>query len=118
VAQRRAKLLRDRELEAGLGFPVLRRDPSWAGRVAAAHTIPRELRALDTYQSDIGRVATLGVPTLLLVCGDSPPFLVEPTRRLHASIPRSELVVLPGQQHVAMNTAPELFLDHVLRFLA
>jgi pimeloyl-ACP methyl ester carboxylesterase/ketosteroid isomerase-like protein len=97
---------------------TLRRDPSWDARVAAAHTIPRELRCTNTYQPDFGRFATLGVPTLLLVGGDSPPFLVEPTRRLHESIPGSRLAVMPGQQHVAMNTAPQLFLEHVLDFLA
>jgi len=25
---------------------------------------------------------------------------------------------MPGQQHVAMNTAPDLFLKHILDFLA
>jgi pimeloyl-ACP methyl ester carboxylesterase len=97
---------------------TLRGDPSWDARVAAAHTIPRELRCLDTYQPDFGRFTTLDVPTLLLLGGDSPPFLVEPTRRLHASIPESRLAVMPGQGHVAMNTAPGLFLEHVLTFLA
>jgi pimeloyl-ACP methyl ester carboxylesterase len=97
---------------------MLRRDPTWDARVAAAHTIPRELRFTDTYQPDFERYATLRVPTLLLVGGDSPPFLVEPTRRLHASIHGSRLAVMPGQQHVAMNTAPELFLELVLDFLA
>src|SRR5438270_592473 len=36
----------------------------------------------------------------------------------HAAIATSVVVVLPGQQHTAMNTAPELFLREVLAFLA
>lgn len=32
--------------------------------------------------------------------------------------PRGSAGVLPGQRHVAMNTPPQLFLEHVLDFLA
>jgi pimeloyl-ACP methyl ester carboxylesterase len=97
---------------------VVRADPSWEARVAAAHTIPRELRIADAYDPDFERFATVRVPTLLLLGGDSPSFLVDPTRRLHESISESKLTVMPGQQHVAMNTAPDLFLEHVIDFLA
>jgi pimeloyl-ACP methyl ester carboxylesterase len=96
---------------------IVRADPSWEARVAAAHTIPRELRIADAYDPDFERFATVRVPTLLLLGGDSPPFLVDPTRRLNESISESKLTVMPGQQHVAMNTAPDLFLEHVLGFL-
>ncbi len=97
---------------------IVRADPSWEARVAAAHTIPRELRIADAYDPDFERFATLRVPTLLLLGGDSPSFLVDPTRRLHESISESQLTVMPGQQHVAMNTAPDLFLEQVIGFLA
>jgi pimeloyl-ACP methyl ester carboxylesterase len=96
---------------------MVQRDTGWGARLAAAHTIPRELRCVDTHQPDFARIATLNAATLLLVGGDSPPFLVEPTHRLHACISNSRLVVMPGQQHVAMNSAPDLFLEHVLEFL-
>ncbi len=97
---------------------IVRADPSWEARVATAHTIPRELRIADAYDPDFERFATVRVPTLLLLGGDSPSFLVDPTRRLHESISKSTLTVMPGQQHVAMNTAPDLFLEHVIDFLA
>jgi pimeloyl-ACP methyl ester carboxylesterase len=96
---------------------VVRRDASWGARLAAAHTIPRELRLADTYQPDFARIATVRVATLMLVGGESPRFLVEPTHRLHECISNSRMVVMPGQQHVAMNTAPDLFVKHVLEFL-
>ena len=32
--------------------------------------------------------------------------------------PESKLTVMPGQQHIAMNMAPDLFLGHVIDFLA
>jgi pimeloyl-ACP methyl ester carboxylesterase len=97
---------------------IVRADPSWEARVAAAHTIPRELRIADVYDPAFERFARVGVPTLLLLGGDSPSFLVDPTHRLHESISGSKLMVMPGQQHVAMNTAPDLFLEHVTDFLA
>ncbi|MFL5822568.1 MAG: alpha/beta fold hydrolase [Solirubrobacteraceae bacterium] len=97
---------------------ALRADPSWEGRLQAAHTIPRELRIADVYEPDFGHFGTLRVPTLLLVGGDSPPFLVEPSRRLHEAIAGSQTITMPGQQHVAMTTAPGLFLDAVVGFLA
>jgi pimeloyl-ACP methyl ester carboxylesterase len=99
------------ELEA------VRRDPSWNGRLAAAHTIPRELRIADAYVPDFSRFRSIGCPTLLLVGGDSPPFLVEPSRRLHETITGSQMTTMPGQQHVAMTTAPDVFLAAVLDFV-
>jgi pimeloyl-ACP methyl ester carboxylesterase len=33
-------------------------------------------------------------------------------------LPNSRIVVLPGQQHIAMDTAPDLFVPEVLAFLA
>jgi pimeloyl-ACP methyl ester carboxylesterase len=59
----------------------------------------------------------LRIPTLLLLGGDSPPFLVEATRRLQETIPGVLCVVMPGQQHVGMDTAPDQFLEHVIAFL-
>lgn len=97
---------------------VLRGDPSWPARVSAAPTIPRELRSAETFAPDFRRYATLTVPTLLLSGGDSPPILTEPTRRLKESVSGSRLTVMAGQQHVAMNTASELFSEHVLGFLS
>jgi pimeloyl-ACP methyl ester carboxylesterase len=32
-------------------------------------------------------------------------------------LPTSRVVVLPGQQHSAMQTAPDLFAGEVIRFL-
>jgi pimeloyl-ACP methyl ester carboxylesterase len=97
---------------------VLRGDPSWPARVDAAPTIPRELRSAETFAPDFRRYATLTVPTLLLSGGGCPPSLTEPTRRLNGSVPGSRRAVMVGQQHVAMNTAPELFVEHVVDFLS
>jgi pimeloyl-ACP methyl ester carboxylesterase len=91
--------------------------PNWPARVASAHTIPRELRADEAYRFEAGRYSTLRVPTLLLLGGDSPPFFRSATEAVHGAIGSSSVVVLPGQQHAAMNTAPELFMRELLGFL-
>jgi pimeloyl-ACP methyl ester carboxylesterase len=91
--------------------------PNWPDRVAAAPTIPRELRAHEAYRFDPARFSGVRVPVLLLLGGDSPPFFAAAIEKAHAAISGSQVVVMPGQQHTAINTAPELFLKHVLEFL-
>jgi pimeloyl-ACP methyl ester carboxylesterase len=91
--------------------------PAWQARVAAAHTIPRELRAPEAYQFDPERFRDLEVPTLLLIGGDSPATFEEAERAVAQALPSSRMLVLPGQGHVAMDTAPDLFTSEVLRFL-
>lgn len=91
--------------------------PNWSARVAAAHTIPRELRSDDTYAFDAKRFADLAVPTLLLLGGSSPAFFRSAIEALHGALPNGKVAVMPGQQHTAINTAPGLFLRNVLDFV-
>jgi len=95
----------------------LRSLPAWKARIAAAHTIAREMRADEKYAFKSERFKGLNVPTLLLLGGESPAFFKRATELVHGALPKSQIVVLPGQQHAAMNTAPELFTSEVLRFL-
>lgn len=96
---------------------ALRADPSWTGRIAAAHTALRELADGD-YLFEPERFHNLAVPTLLLVGENSPKELTAPAQALNDALPDSQIVTLEGQGHVAMTTAPRLFLDAILRFLA
>jgi pimeloyl-ACP methyl ester carboxylesterase len=91
--------------------------PNWPGRVAAAHTLPREMRADGAFALDRARFSEMKTPTLLLLGGASPPFFKAAIDLLHATLPHNRVVVLPGQQHTAINTAPELFAREVLAFL-
>jgi pimeloyl-ACP methyl ester carboxylesterase len=91
--------------------------PNWADQVAAAHTIPRELRQSHRYAPDLGGLAQITVPTLFMLGEHSPAFFRQTTETLHAHLPNSRVLVLPGQQHSAMLTAPELFAGEVTRFL-
>lgn len=97
---------------------IMKSLPAWAARVAAAHTIPRELRASLEYRFEASRFAGVRVPTLLLLGGASPPPFRAALELVLAAIRHAELVVLPSQQHAAMDTAPDLFLRELLGFFA
>jgi pimeloyl-ACP methyl ester carboxylesterase len=96
----------------------LRSLPTWQGRLASAHTLPREIRANEQYRFDPEQWRDLDMPTLLLMGGESPLFLTRATEVLHAALPDCTLCAMAGQQHVAMDTAPAAFVDAVTRFAA
>ncbi len=95
----------------------MRSQPVWQARVAAAHTIPRELRAVKAYRFDPERFKGLGVPTLLLSGGASPAAFRKAAEAADEALPDSRIVAMPGQGHAAMDTATDLFTTEVLRFL-
>jgi pimeloyl-ACP methyl ester carboxylesterase len=96
---------------------LLRSLPAWEGRLAAAHTIPREERANREYAFDPERFRRLRVPTLFLGGGDSPASFAAAGEALRAALPDCRVVVMPGQRHAAMDTGTELFTAQVLSFL-
>ena len=95
----------------------MRSQPAWQARVDAAHTIPRELRAVKAYRLDPERFGDLGVPTLVLSGGASPPAFGKAGEAVDEALPDSRLVVMPGQGHAAMDTGTDLFTTEVLRFM-
>jgi pimeloyl-ACP methyl ester carboxylesterase len=99
-------------------YRLFRESPAWPARLEAAHTLPRELRAHQAYRFDAASFRALATPTLLLLGGDSPSFFRAAIEAIATAVPASRTVVLPGQQHTAMDTAPDLFVREVLAFLA
>ncbi len=95
----------------------MRSQPAWQARVDAAHTIPRELRAVKAYRFDPQRFGDLGVPTLVLSGGDSPAALRKAGETVDEALPDSRIVVMPAHGHAAMDTATDLFTSEVLRFV-
>jgi pimeloyl-ACP methyl ester carboxylesterase len=95
----------------------LRNSSAWQERLAAAHTLPREGRANDEYQFDPNRFSDMKIPVLLLVGGDSSDILKKSVETLNTALPNSSVVELPGQQHIAMHTAPGLFVSELEKFL-
>jgi pimeloyl-ACP methyl ester carboxylesterase len=106
---------------AGFGpaeLEQLRASPVWALRVAAAHTIPREIRAEENYQPDPDAFAAVSIPVMLLLGSESPEWARHGTDVAQSLLRKSHVVMLEGQGHVATLTAPEMVADEVVRFLS
>ena len=106
-----------------LGIPLaaidkLHATPAWAGQLAAAHTIPRELRSSDAYGANLDSLQAISSPTLFLLGSDSLESFRTTTETLHGLLPQSQIALLAGQQHSAMLTAPDLFAREVIQFLS
>ena len=95
----------------------MRSQPAWQARMAAAHTIPRELRAVKAYRFDPERFGSLEVPTLLMGGGASPVALRKALEVVDDALPDSRVVVMEGQGHAAMDTGTDHFTGEVLHFL-
>jgi pimeloyl-ACP methyl ester carboxylesterase len=96
----------------------IRAGPTWAARVAAAHTVPRELRGFGGQAFDPEWAARIAVPALLLVGGDTPPEIAADPDIVAAALPDARIAVLDGQMHMAHVTDPATIARRVLTFLA
>jgi pimeloyl-ACP methyl ester carboxylesterase len=95
---------------------AFRGDPAWAQRIKLAPTVCREVTAHFTYRFQPERFANVTTPTLFLLGGDSPKSMGVSTRAGAAAVPHSQLEILPGQQHVAMQMAPDLIARDITNF--
>ncbi|WP_255681395.1 alpha/beta hydrolase [Natrinema sp. SYSU A 869] len=95
----------------------LRATPMWQKMVDAAHTLPRELQAISEYEFEPARFADMTPPTLLLSGGESPSFYKDATEAVHEALPNSRIATFEGEQHMAMHTAPDRFIDEVVTFI-
>lgn len=109
IMMREVVRMPEHEIEALLALP------SWPTRVAAAHTLPREMSVDLTWDSSQG--SRVRIPTLLILGADSPDFVHRGTRLVEDALPDSRAVVLQGQQHVADQMIPQKFARIVLQFL-
>jgi pimeloyl-ACP methyl ester carboxylesterase len=85
-------------------------------RLATAPTIPREARVEQTWRLPADAARTLTIPVLLLLGGDSPPYAARVNAMLEKALPNTRTVVMPGQQHVATRTAPDMVVEAILNF--
>lgn len=91
---------------------------AWPARVAAAPTVPRELRAFSEQAFNADWAARITVPVLLLVGGDTPDDIRADPQVVAAALPDARVTVLPEQTHLAHLTDPEGFAATLLSFLA
>lgn len=97
---------------------TVRAAPSWPARVAAAHTVPREIRAFGEQAFDPEQAAKIEVPVLLLVGTESPAIIRGKPEVVAAALPDARIEELEGQGHMANITAPDLAARVLLDFLA
>jgi pimeloyl-ACP methyl ester carboxylesterase len=80
-------------------------------------TLPREALALASVDLT-ALAAPVAVPVLLILGAVSPPWAGEITCELTAALPESTVTVLPGQDHLAVDSAPELLARALTEFFS
>ena len=94
-----------------------RAEPVWPARVAAAHTILRELEAETSPSASIEALAAVRVPVLLILGGSSrSPFGVG-TRAFADRLAHARVVTIEGAAHAAHHTHVAEFVAAVEAFL-
>lgn len=96
---------------------LMKRGPDWSKRLDVVPTIARELRAVQQLTIPAGRIRTVANKTLLVQGGDSPSAFQAAINLLSANLPDSDVVILDGQQHQAIDTAPDVLLSRIGPFL-
>lgn len=92
-------------------------EPVWPARVAAAHTIVREVEAESSPAASLDALASVDLPVLLILGSASrAPFRIG-TDALAARLPTARVVVIEGAAHAAHHTHPEVFVAVVESFL-
>ena len=91
--------------------------PAWDRRVANARWIAREARCLSAYEPDPALLAEVAPRLRVLLGTETSPELDSSTRAAHAALPGSELRLLPGFGHNAMDDDPGGFVAEVADWL-
>lgn len=99
-------------------FAALEKRPIWSLMLDNAMTIPVELRAGRDHHVDPSAFAGLTTPTLLVLGELSDENVTGVTQGLAAALPEAQVLMLPGQGHGAMFSAPELLAEGIRRFIA
>ncbi len=93
-------------------------DPIWPLRVAAAHTIPRELLAEGrSGAAGLDALGRVRQPVLQVLGGDSKHEFAEATAALHDRLASGTVAVIPGARHAAHHTHPDALIEAIERFL-
>jgi pimeloyl-ACP methyl ester carboxylesterase len=92
---------------------AMRTTPVWQHRLAAAHTLAREVRAANGYLADPARLEGIRIPVRILLGTATTPALTRAAHAAHAAVPGSELRELPGHGHAAMDADPAMFVAEV-----
>jgi pimeloyl-ACP methyl ester carboxylesterase len=91
--------------------------PSWATRIAAAHTLPRECKVEESWVYQPGQFDAVSAPTLLLSGSDTPADLRKVTYAAADAIPDTLIRVLEGHGHMAHKADPAMVAAIVRQFI-
>jgi pimeloyl-ACP methyl ester carboxylesterase len=94
---------------------AMRLTPVWPARVAAAHTIPRELAVVERMVFD-ERLGEIAIPVRLFAGTESPEYLRLAADAVAERIPGAGVVPMRGQAHQAMDFDPVQFVQAVFAF--
>jgi pimeloyl-ACP methyl ester carboxylesterase len=92
---------------------AMRATPVWQHRLAASHTLAREVRAANGYLLDPRRLATVDIPVRILLGTETTPALTRAAYAAAEAVPGAELRELPGHGHAAMDADPAMFAAEV-----
>src|SRR2546425_5227391 len=92
--------------------------PMWQDALRCARSLPYDSIIQLAFRFDTARLAELRIPALLLLGGASPPAMRMGTEAIAKALPIATIVEMPGQEHVAMISAPEVVAAAVKPFLA
>jgi pimeloyl-ACP methyl ester carboxylesterase len=82
------------------------------------HTVPYDARVQRSFRGDPSELARIRISTLVLIGGASPERMKAGALSIAAHLSQSHLKELPGQQHVAQLSAPDLFASTLNEFLS
>ena len=94
----------------------LRDQPNWQNRVERAHLLVREIREIREYEFDPARFADVTTSSLQITGSESRAAFQDAMATVDEVLPNSRLVTLEGHGHVAIDTAPDRFIDEVVSF--
>lgn len=98
-------------------WEAFRTSPVWPARLAAAHTIVRELRAGSGAGDAWERYAALTVPVLQLLGSESAPIFRAGAEALDARLADGRIAVIAGGRHNAHHTHAAEMVELVAGFL-
>jgi pimeloyl-ACP methyl ester carboxylesterase len=97
---------------------AFRADPIWPVRVAAAHTILRELEAEGSVAASLDALGAVRQPVLQLLGAASRPIFRAATVALDARLREGRIVEIAGARHAAHHTHPDIIVNAVRAFVA
>ncbi|WP_394825575.1 alpha/beta fold hydrolase [Pendulispora albinea] len=94
---------------------AMKRTPIWQARLAAAHTLVRELDSVERF-AITDRLSRIAVPVRILLGTVSPPYFRPAAEAVAKRIPDAEVIPLHGQSHMAIDTDPDQVVSAIFTF--